>query len=109
MPEPQKPTEPVGLPSEIANPGTTTIVDGPIETNAGNTVTVTVTCAPLVYGRTGLSPRGDYELCTVRTYRKTGVVTLTTYGHPTLVTVKLKAPATDGYAAYKKSKAYSSR
>ena len=108
MPEPQKPTEPVDLPTTIDNPGTTTIVDRPIITNAGQTAKVTVTCAPLVYGR-ALVPGGDYELCTVKKYRKTGVVTLTTYGHPTLVTVKLKAPATDGYAAYKKSKTYDSR
>lgn len=97
------------LPSAIVNPGTTTIVDHALQTNAGNTVTVSVSCVPLAYGRGALQPRGDYDLCTVRKYRKTGMVTLTTYGQPTTVTVKLRASAIDGYAAYKKTKVYSSR
>ena len=94
------------LPTTINNPGTTTIVDEPITTNAGQTVTTTVTCAPLVYGRTYVVPRGTYELCTVRKYRKSGVVTVTTYGNPLQLTVKLKAPAVDGYSAYKRTKIY---
>lgn len=94
------------LPQAIANPGTTVIVDGPIETNAGETVVVTVTCKAYVTGRAVLAPRGDYELCTVRKYVKRGKVTVTTYGNPVKVVVNLKAPATDGYSAYKKKKAY---
>jgi hypothetical protein len=105
-PEPQEPTEPVVLPQVIANPGTTVIVDGPIETNAGETVKVTVKCK--TYTRSGdrVTPRGDYELCTVRKYAKRGKVTLTTYGNPVKVVVNLNAPATDGYTAYKKKKTY---
>ena len=105
-PEPQKPTEPVDLPAEIENPGTTVVVDGPIETNAGETVTVTVTCKKYSLGRVALAPRGDYELCTVRRYVKRGKVTVTTYGNPVTVVVNLKAPATDGYSAYAKKKTY---
>ena len=63
-------------------------------------------CATYSLGRAALSPRGDYELCTVRTYAKRGRVTVTTYGNPVKVVVNLKAPATDGYSAYKKKKAY---
>ena len=85
------------------------IVDGPIETNAGKTVTVTVTCKAYALGRASLAPRGDYELCTVRTYAKRGKVTVTTYGNPVKVVVNLRAPAADGYTAYKKKKAYYSR
>ena len=94
------------MPQAIANPGTTVIVDGPIETNAGETVTVTVTCKRYSLGRASLAPRGDYELCTVRKYAKRGKVTVTTYGNPVKVVVNLKAPATDGYSAYQKKKAY---
>jgi hypothetical protein len=36
-------------------------------------------------------------------------VTLTTYGNPVKVVVNLNAPATDGYAAYKKKKKYNVR
>jgi hypothetical protein len=53
-----------------------------------------------------VSPRGDYELCTVRKYAKRGKVTVTTYGNPVKVVVNLKAPATDGYTAYAKKKTY---
>ena len=105
-PEPQKPTEPLDLPEAIVNPGTTVIVDGPIETNAGETVTVTVTCKTYSLGRASVAPRGDYELCTVRKYAKRGKVTVTTYGNPVKVVVNLKAPATDGYSAYKNKKTY---
>ena len=108
-PEPQKPTEPVELPQTIDNPGTTTIIDEPIVTNGGQTVTVTVTCVPLVYGRGAAVPRGSYELCTVRKYRKSGVVTVTTYGNPLQLTVTLKAPAIEGYTAYKRTKVYAVR
>ena len=108
-PEPQEPTEPVVLPQVIANPGTTVIVEGPIETNAGNTVKVTVTCKTYVRSGDRATPRGDYELCTVRKYAKRGKVTLTTYGNPVKVVVNLNAPATDGYAAYKQVKKYNVR
>ena len=70
---------------------------------------MTVTCAPLVYGRAQVLPRGDYELCTVRKYRKSGVVTVTTYGNPLQLTVTLKAPAIEGYTAYKRTKVYAVR
>jgi hypothetical protein len=53
-----------------------------------------------------VSPRGDYELCTVRKYAKRGRVTVTTYGNPVKVVVNLKAPASDGYTAYKKKRTY---
>ena len=92
------------LPQQIVNPGTTVIVDGPIETNAGETVRVTVTCTTYTFARASLTPRGDYELCTVRKYAKRGKVTVTTYGNPVKVVVNLKAPATDGYSAYKSKK-----
>jgi hypothetical protein len=105
-PEPQKPTEPVDLPEEIANPGTTVIVERPIETNAGETVKVTVTCKTYSLARADVAPRGDYELCTVRKYAKRGRVTVTTYGNPVKVVVNLPAPATDGYTAYSKKKTY---
>lgn len=108
-PEPQEPTEPVALPQVIANPGTTVIVEGPIETNAGNTVKVTVKCKTYVRSGDRATPRGDYELCTVRKYAKRGKVTLTTYGNPVKVVVNLNAPATDGYAAYKQVKKYNVR
>jgi hypothetical protein len=108
-PEPQEPTEPVVLPQVIANPGTTVIVEGPIETNAGNTVKVTVKCKTYVRSGDRATPRGDYELCTVRKYAKRGKVTLTTYGNPVKVVVNLNAPATDGYTAYKKKKTYNVR
>ena len=85
------------------------MVDGPIETNAGQRVTTTVTCVPLVYGRGAAVPRGSYELCTVRKFRKTGVVTVTTYGNPLQLTVTLKAPAVEGYTAYKRTKIYAVR
>jgi len=108
-PEPQEPVEPVDLPAEIENPGTTVIVDAPIETNAGETVKVTVVCKTYSLARAQLAPRGDYELCTVRKYAKRGRVTVTTYGNPVKVVVNLKAPATDGYTAYSKKKTYYSR
>ena len=82
------------------------IVDGPIETNAGQTVKVTVTCRTYSLGRYALTPRGDYELCTVRKQVKRGKVTVTTYGNPVKVIVNLTAPATDDYATYKKKKTY---
>lgn len=85
------------------------IVDRPIETNAGQTATVQVTCAAYSAGRAAMAPRGDYELCTVRKYAKRGKVTVTTYGNPVKVAVTLKAPATAGYAAYKAKKTYYSR
>jgi len=108
-PEPQKPTSPVDLPDEIVNPGTTVIVERPITTNAGQTATVTVTCAPYSQGRVAVAPRGDYELCTVRKYAKRGKITVTTYGNPVKVAVTLRAPATSGYSAYKAKKTYYSR
>lgn len=94
------------LPDEIANPGTTVIVERPIETNAGQTVTVAVACSAYSPGRARIAPRGDYELCTVRKYTKRGKVTVTTYGNPVKVTVRLKAPAVEGYTSYRKKKAY---
>ena len=42
----------------------------------------------------------------MRKYAKRGKVTVTTYGNPVKVVVNLKAPATDGYSAYQKKKAY---
>jgi hypothetical protein len=105
-PEPQKPTEPVVLPDEIVNPGTTVIVKRPIKTNAGKTVRVTVTCKTYSLARAWVLPRGDYELCTVRKYAKRGRVTVTTYGNPVKVVVNLNAPATDGYTAYARKKTY---
>ena len=85
------------------------IVDRAVKTNAGQTVKVSVTCRGYSSGRTMAVPRGDYELCTVRTFAKRGKVTLTTYGNPVKVLVKLKAPATEGYSAYTKKKRYYSR
>lgn len=82
------------------------IVEGPVTTNAGQTVTVTVTCAPYVKGRAAMVPRGDYELCTVRKFAKRGKVTVTTYGNPVKVAVTLRAPATADYTAYKAKKTY---
>ena len=88
------------------NPGTTVIVERSIETNAGETVRVTVNCKTYSLGRASVSPRGDYELCTVRKYAKRGKVTVTTYGNPVKVVVNLKAAATEGYTAYAKKKTY---
>jgi hypothetical protein len=82
------------------------IVDEPIETNAGETVTVTVTCKSYSVGRAIVAPRGDYELCTVRKYAKRGKITVTTYGNPVKVVVNLRAPAVEGFTKYKKKKAY---
>ena len=82
-------------------------MDGPVRTNAGLTAKVTVACRPLFYGKS-IGPRGDLELCTVRNYRKSGVVTVTTYGRPVSVGVKLKAPEVPGYTAYVKKKTYAS-
>ena len=107
MPEPQEPIKPLDLPGQVANPGTTRILNGPVRTNAGQTATVQITCTPLVTSRAQLEPRGTYELCTVRKYRKSGVVTVTTYGNPLQLTVSLKAPAIEGYTAYKRTKIYS--
>ena len=42
----------------------------------------------------------------MRKYAKRGKVTVTTYGNPVKVVVNLKAPATDGYSAYKNKKTY---
>ena len=67
---------------------------------------VTVTCTTYMLIRASLAPRGDFELCTVRKYAKSGKVTVTTYGNPVKVVVNLKAPATDGYSVYKKQKTY---
>ncbi len=67
---------------------------------------VTVKCKTYSLRRASVSPRGDYELCTVRTFAKRGRVTVTTYGNPVKVVVDLKAPATDGFTAYKKKKTY---
>ena len=77
-----------------------------IKTNAGQTVTVRVTCKPYSLGRATVAPRGDYELCTVRKYSKRGKVTVTTYGNLIKVAVTLKAPAVDGYTAYAKKRVY---
>lgn len=63
-------------------------------------------CKTYSLGGASVSPRGDYELCTVRKYAKRGRVTVTTYGNPVKVVVSLKAPATEGYTAYAKKKTY---
>ena len=94
------------LPSEIAPTGTTVIVQRPIRTNAGQTVKVSVKCQTYSVGRALATPRGDYVLCTVRKYAKRGKITVTMYGNPAKVVVNLRAPATDGYTAYKKKKTY---
>ena len=94
------------LPEEIVNPGTTVIVDRPIETNAGQKVTVTVKCARYSLGRMAPAPRGSYDLCTVRKQAKRGKVSVTTFGNPVKVVVSLRAPAVEGYTPYKKKKTY---
>ncbi|MGA0009678.1 MAG: hypothetical protein ACO3ID_02820 [Candidatus Nanopelagicales bacterium] len=105
-PVPQRPTAPIDLPEQIAPEGTTVVVDEAIRTNAGQTVRVKVTCKHYSFGRQLIAPRGDYDLCTVRTFAKSGRVTVTTYGRPAKVVVALRAPAIEGYTAYRKNKRY---
>ncbi len=100
--------EPIGLPTAIANPGTTVIVAKPILTNAGQVAAVTVTCE-FWQRRGSAATRGDVDACAVVTRPKKGRVAVVTYGYPVKVRVVLTAPATSTYAAFVKERVYRSR
>ena len=105
-PTPQQPIEPLDLPTSIAGSGTTVVVDRPIVMTSGATARVKVTCDPLLRDRAVPDPRGDVVYCKVIKKRKSGLVTITTYGIPILVAVSVTAPVTGDYAAYRSVKKY---
>ncbi len=105
-PTPQQPIEPLDLPTSIAGRGTTVVVDRPIVMTSGATARVKVTCDPLLRDRAVPDPRGDVVYCKVIKKRKSGLVTITTYGIPILVDVSVTAPVTGDYAAYRSVKKY---
>ena len=108
-PTPQQPIEPLDLPTSIAGSGTTVVVDRPIVMTSGATARVKVTCDPLLRDRAVPDPRGDVVYCKVIKKRKSGLVTITTYGIPILVDVTVTAPVTGDYAAYRSVKKYRAR
>ena len=108
-PTPQQPIEPLDLPTSIAGRGTTVVVDRPIVMTSGATARVKVTCDPLLRDRAVPDPRGDVVYCKVIKKRKSGLVTITTYGIPILVDVTVTAPVTGDYAAYRSVKKYRAR
>lgn len=77
--------------------------------NSGATARVKVTCNPLLRDRVVPDPRGDVIYCKVIRKRKSGLVTITTYGIPTLVAVAITAPATGDYAAFRSVRNYRAR
>ena len=94
------------MPTSIAGSGTTVVVDRPIVMTSGATARVKVTCDPLLRDRAVPDPRGDVVYCKVIKKRKSGLVTITTYGIPILVDVSVTAPVTGDYAAYRSVKKY---
>jgi hypothetical protein len=94
--EAQKPTEPLGLPRELARGEWTKVIDLPVMTNADQEATVVVECAV-----TGILPRaavpaGDIRGCRIE--RRNGAIWAWTVITP--VRVSLTAEAVPGFTAY---------
>ncbi|MBK9740356.1 MAG: hypothetical protein IPO93_12780 [Actinobacteria bacterium] len=109
---PQVPDIPLPLPEVIDPDRPTVVLPGEIGTNAGQKVTVTVTCVPLPIGsraRDTVAPQGDGRYCSV-TKSSNGKVTVTVrYRPPVKVTVVISAPATGKYAAFRYTKTWITR